>query len=113
MNQINKAHPFAEILHALADRKQIQHKFQERAKWVDSTEEDVGFLIANRTTAIFRVKPETRIGWINIYPMIEEQTGLGSYVYATQEEANKAASTTSSRIACIQITYTPGEGIES
>jgi hypothetical protein len=52
-------------------------------------------------------------GWVNIYPADnrKDQPGVGlEYTFkASREQANKDAA--SGRVACIQITYTKGQGL--
>jgi hypothetical protein len=70
----------------------------------------------------FRVKPEVITGWINIYPpeynmhkdTLAGVLGNSGGVYATKELAKTIHKNnhTIHRVACIQISYTPGEGLE-
>jgi hypothetical protein len=58
----------------------------------------------------WRIKPEVKEGWINIYSgRFKDRSG--SYIYPSKEEANKNSEGSNEYIACIKISYTDGEGL--
>lgn len=55
---------------------------------------------------------EPKMAWVNIYPLADNGYGytLNASVWPSREKA--ARWRTPGCIACVQITYTPGEGLE-
>jgi hypothetical protein len=107
-DQSTKPHPNAEILRAIADGKTVEWKDRGFVNWSEFnpySPSRLNWLITpNGSTDIqWRIKPEPITAWINLY-----QNGTGS-IWLTKEEADNCANI--NRIACIQISYTPGEGI--
>lgn len=92
------------ILQAWSEGKVLQCRStssNSNADWFDSKDFYTHSLVE------WRIKPEKKTGWINIYrdPLSYHATTL----FKTKEEADENASVV--RIACIQITYEPGEGL--
>lgn len=111
-NQMNReqAKALLPIIQAWAEGKEIQYSV-EANKWEVYT----GDQLPNITSTIleWRLKPEVKEGWINIYPenrtTPEGRIGFVGDIYNTQQEALQLRSNT--RIACVKITYTKGEGL--
>lgn len=102
-------HRWAEVLKALADGHTIQHKYFSGV-WEDYEPDPSAafsplYCLEHHS---WRIKPTTRIGWINIYPCNE----IGM-IHPNKEDADKAIvfGQQGDRIACIPITYTEGEGL--
>ncbi len=85
------------IMQAFADGKDIEYMSGSGA-WIACP--SPSWSISNN----YRIKPEPKTGWINVY------TGkLVSNIHSTKNDADDNA--THKRVACIQITYTEGEGL--
>lgn len=113
-------HPQADILRAIADGKTIQWKAArsediDEDKWEDLDPKYTLNCIAQYLGGKhhhFRIKPETKTGWIAIYPPgFSGPSGVTivSDMYQTKQLLEIAMS--DKPIAIIQITYTPGEGL--
>lgn len=112
-------HPYAEILRAIADGKQIQWAIGKTNEEIARSWEDVDPTSAiqclaqymGRKEHHFRIKPETKTGWIGI------AKGGGTWgVCKTKEELIKFLQDHNWLEACaaiIEITYTPGEGLDA
>lgn len=108
---MNKRHKWADVLIAIAEGRPVQCWSNCNDDWLDCTvTENVNPL--TKPYHEWRVKPEKKIGWINIYyPDSEDEMFRPSaYIYPTQEEAIAKASRID-RIACIQIEYEEGQGL--
>jgi len=98
-------HRWADVIIAWAEGKEIQSRYMAPgAAWTDhkcpTSTQSASFMPAfNDVEYLWRVKPETKTGWINIYPSIH------------RDRATADRGATERRIACIQITYTEGEGL--
>jgi hypothetical protein len=106
-------HRWAEVIKAWAEGKEIEYKCAPRPwKTYDQNgSDDNGFSPAfNEPILEWRIKPETKTGWINLYNSYRAGIYAGSTIYKTREAA-LAGEMTVMRIACIQITYTEGEGL--
>ncbi len=94
----NRAKQLLPLIKAFSEGKKIQYKSQD--VWVDIDRpgwcDDV----------VYRVKPEPKTVWINIYPDL-----IGGIGHETKELADEAATFHETRVACIQITYAEGEGL--
>lgn len=105
-------HKHAEILKALAEGKTIQYKNVHCDNvWRDMPYTTVGdvwnsLCLGKDTSFSFRVKPEKKKGWINIYPTNQ----CSEKVHATKEAAT-IADGAEWRIACIEIEYDEGQGL--
>lgn len=113
-------HRWAEVIHAWADGKEIQFRHTNLPVpadcWVDYSDSTSQYGPWETTKEWeWRIKPEAKTGWINIYPqMLRTKIGLNydwdyAGVWDTREMADQARRDTC--IACIQITYTEGEGL--
>lgn len=110
-------HPHAEILRAIADGKEIESRLIKLGitggvgRWEDDLSLAAVFARMTSTDTQyryeFRIKPEIKTGWINLFQNGKEIYTAG--IWDTKEEANNCTAT---RIACIPIQYTPGEGLE-
>jgi hypothetical protein len=94
----DRARELLPIIQAYAEGKEIECMPEDGDRWFISS--SPSWSISNK----YRIKPEPKTGWINIYPK-----SLVSNSCRSKEEADEAAGT--DRIACIQITYTEGEGL--
>jgi hypothetical protein len=111
-------HPFLHIIEAIAEGKEVQ--------FINKSLGNVGFwrdlsdVVSNAARADlhvylvkaaehleWRVKPVTVTGWVNVYPCGE----LSVEIHASKSEADEYA--TDRRIACIEITYTEGQGLDT
>jgi hypothetical protein len=102
-------HPYADLLTAVALGAQLQAKRSEDRLWEDTSAAhflmNVAHAFPDGTLAYeFRIKPETKIVWLNIY-------SDASRVRAHDTRSAADLYSSFDRIACIQITYTPGEGL--
>lgn len=105
-----KEHPYADILRAIADGKEIETRRPTDMKWEECRS---GYFFVNYTNSDieFRIKPEVKTGWIGIYSYnnISGRLSLISDMYESKEQVINNAS--SELEAVIQISYTPGEGL--
>lgn len=110
-------HPHAEVIKAWADGKTIQYKLTAPdpfcthpvGVWTDWREILVPPPV-NITIYEWRIKPEQKTGWINVYEETEYLTSIG-LVYPDRQKALDNRDTAKKHIACIEITYTEGEGL--
>ena len=102
---MRERHKNADVIIAFAEGKTIQHKYADRG-WLDYTEGESTFTPINCSKGYeWRIKPDKKKGWINIYG----HNCLGRYVFATKPSADAAHSGISAtRIACIEIEYEEG-----
>lgn len=127
MTQENNAtkgqHPHADILRAIADGKTIQWKYDKSEDKDSYVWEDLQPTHAlaclsqygGRNNYHFRVKPETITGWIRIYSNAGAHFPV-EFIHKFREDALKGfeedmGNKKYTPVACIQITYTPGEGL--
>lgn len=110
-------HPNAEILRAIAEGKEVQWKNTNASgKWHDlylvgrREEAAIICLLQGADHLQWRIKPEKKTGWINVYVSEHIATSRHAIIWDTKQEADKNADH-NSRIACIQITYEEGEGL--
>lgn len=85
------------IVQAFAEGRVIQAKYDDDGAWIDTDSPSFYDCVE------YRIKPETKTGWVNIYAL-----GV-AYGYSSKKEAEDQADP--KRIACIQIIYTEGEGL--
>jgi len=92
------------VIEAFRNGKQVQYRLPSVPSgwaWSDSTNPDFSLGVD------YRIKPEPKKMWVNVYP------GPDNSVYGavrfTRENADIAANT--KRIACVEVTYTEGEGL--
>lgn len=106
--QSTKRHPNADVIIAWAEGAALQYKRKD-IPWTDYIPFPKDTPEFNATEMQWRVKPETKIGWVAI--------GYSSVTDAVYENTKKAAITAFklrfdyTPMACIQITYTEGEGL--
>ena len=86
--QLRQEDAYREIKQAYADGKPIQYKYNDA--WLDSNAPDFIEL-----PECYRVKPEPRVWWMNVY-----KDGYGA-AHRTSSDANNAAN--SSRVACVKV----------
>lgn len=91
------------ILQAYAEGKEIQFLHSNKG-WVSCPDSPYW-----EDNVLYRIKPEKKTGWINLYGDCQMKSGHHFTVYPTKEIADHAAG--ESRIACIQIEYSEGEGL--
>lgn len=89
------------LIQAWVEGKTIQVK-STSGEWNDYVEGDS--ICWDALNYERRIKPEMKTGWINIYP------GYSSSAFSTKKTADTLANL--DRIACIQISYYEGEGLE-
>jgi hypothetical protein len=94
-------HKWADVIIAYAEGKEIQCRVLETDPW-HRAETIQGI---DNNLIQFRIKPEVKTGWINIYPET-----INPIFYSSKKDADYHA--VNHRIACIQISYTEGEGLE-
>jgi hypothetical protein len=110
-------HPHADIFRAIADGKTIQWKAAksldiDKDTWEDIPETHVLQCLAQylgRNNHHFRIKPETKTGWIILSNI--KSGRFSSCVYPTKQEAELVAAECEDIEAIKEITYTPGEGL--
>ena len=106
-------HRWAEVIKAWAEGKTIQCRSVDMigSKWADSdpSNDTMYGPWHNRKDLEWRIKPEVKTGWITIHNYGGESYA-GNTIYESQQLANKTTAHTGV-IACIPITYTPGEGL--
>ncbi len=87
-------HPNAELIIAFLQGEYLQYRWkEEQGCWSD-------LKIFDNPNWEFRIKPKAVSGWLNV---------CSDIIHDTKEEADSRARFY--RTACIQITYTPGEGL--
>ncbi len=85
------------IIQAYAEGRTIQYMKHE--KW-----DDLAPHVSFNSTGKYRIKPEKKIGWINIYGR-----GVGSVFHQSKQHADEYQ--LHNRLACIKIEYEEGEGL--
>lgn len=108
---------WAEVIKAWADGKMIQFKVGNVWATYNPTKHAAGPWNCGSAYQ-WRIKPEAKTGQINIYPPNEYSADKEccSTIHTNKELANFSANMFTDqeeieRIACIQITYTEGEGL--
>ena len=104
----NTQHRWAEVIKAWADGKEIQVWSNCNDNWLDWT--DTSRVPDFNNSREWRIKPEAKTGWINIYKSDYDGIYAGNTIYETKEAA-PTGRFAAERIAYIQITYTEGEGL--
>jgi hypothetical protein len=105
---MDSARENAEVIKAWADGKIIQYiplySESDPADWVDFNVESEGAWGPWSCAPEYqwRIKPETKTIWVNVYP----STACG---HQTKQQADRRAA--NNRLACVQVTYTEGEGL--
>lgn len=101
------------VITAWIEGKNVQFKYRDTDGWTEWQDYDYSPDVQIDSHPAFdsnvhkwRIKPEVKKGWINIYPNLS----VSSCVYVSKEEAGKVFGAPD-RIACIKITYTEGEGL--
>lgn len=113
MSTTNKPHPHAEVIKAWADGKTIQFRLTKLTPlcddpvgvWTDFTE-PLQLPAVHWQNYEWRIKPEQKTRWINIY----KDTFEAALIYPDKQSAK--LNRDRDCIACIEITYTEGEGLE-
>ena len=114
-NQQPTPHRWAEVIKAWADGKTVQYRDDVDEQWFDHNIHhpewyDYRPLAWTDDRGEWRIKPERKTGWINIYhPPFSAAIRTGVHVHADKASADREAP--GSRIACIQISWTEGEGL--
>lgn len=114
-------HKWADVIIAFAEGKEIQFKnISLDSTYPDWTDTKCLYGI-NYEYLQWRVKPEKKTGWINIYPKEynffnyedckDRVMGNSGGVYTDRGMADKADAESGKRIACIQIEYEEGQGL--
>ena len=109
MNQ-SKRHKWADVLIAWAEGKEIQLKtvYSSNESWNSYNGKQIPDLDSDEV--MWRIKPEVKTGWVNIF---SENPYVGG-IFNTKRAADihhDEYSYSQNRIACIQISYTEGEGL--
>lgn len=103
------------IIQAFAEGKTIQQysSISPERGWVDYKEyHDWNIWVADDKVYKWRIKPEKKKGWVNIYPYSQQPNKYAGDVvgiYNTKELADAGA--VLNRVACIEIEYEEGEGL--
>lgn len=108
-------HPFLHIIEAIAEGKEVQWINKSagiNGVWNDlssaNTHSDLyQYLVEAADHIDWRVKSVPVTGWINVYP----DYACSREIYASKEDADDHASP--SRIACVKVTYTEGQGLDT
>ncbi len=97
-------HPYAEILHAIAEGVPVEWKSVGNGRWY-LFDDDRDTLPFKKDKREWRIKPQPRTGtfWANIYPEIVAS------IWSTREDADHYSA--ESRIACVEVKWTEGEGL--
>ncbi len=99
-------HPFAEILIAIAEGKEVEYKYMYNWYTFDYTADDFPGV---QKGCEWRIKPKIvkQKVWINIY-----DNCTSGILHESKEKADENASPT--RIACVEVDfeYVPGQGLE-
>lgn len=109
-NSTPQPHKWAEVIKAWADGHAIQWRWNDTGaeeRWQDNVIYTTVPDFSN-TNKDWRVKPQAKTGWINIYAGGWPEPGS---IFMTAEEAKQERDASRVCIACIQITYTEGEGL--
>lgn len=91
---MNTAKERLEQLNALSNGKTLQYFSQGSGKWHDSRNSLATMLDVGLTEVLYRVKPEPRVIYINVYKKFK------SGPFESQEMADKAALNT--RLECVR-----------
>lgn len=98
MSDLNTVEEAIEVLQALREGKQVQFFLETSNSWVDSMHVVPSQnLLPNFTDCKYRVKPEPREFYINIY---SNNNGL---IYNTQKEAEDICGDTGKTIKVIEV----------
>lgn len=99
-------HKHADCIIAWAEGKQIQIQNLD-GTWFDFR----GTIPQWHEDVNYRVKPEKKKGWINIYRLHESARthGYGGQIY--QDKHDAAPGWPRGRVACIEIEYEEGQGL--
>ena len=108
-------HRWAEVIKAWADGKEIQWRYVEPGNnWVtySSADRPSTMLFSADQSCEWRIKPETKTGWIIIY----NDNTLSKLIHETEERCRYMSICANGGIAAniaaiIPITYTEGEGL--
>jgi len=100
---MNKPHKWAEVIKAWAEGREIQCRFIGGG-WPWDTFVREGMPSFDHSELEWRVKPVTRVLWMNIY----DDDAIISHF--TKEEADLECD--DGRIACVRVEFTEGEGLE-
>ena len=104
-----KRHPHADVLIAIAEGREVQFRYRPDLAWIAyDFNYDATPLSAHERE--WRVKPQKLKRWVNIY------ANLIAGSFETKAAADKAASigqiAQMGRIACIEIEFEEGEGLD-
>lgn len=91
------------IIRAYLDGKQIEWACKDKEDWT-TFEGKLGDLDDVNDWFKFRIVPEKKMLYINVYPHDET-----TYGYYSREKADKAAG--KARIACVEVEYKAGQGL--
>jgi len=112
-------HPFLHIIEAIAEGKEVQFFNKSMGScgvWRDlssitstaSRTDLYEYLIkAAEEHLDWRIKPITVTGWINVYP----DKFVSREIYPSKDDADNHSHP--SRIACVEVTYTEGQGLDT
>lgn len=91
------------ILDAWAEGKTIQYRRINRTDWLDLKGTEINIEYTNNQGCEFRIKPEPREFWVNVYkPALGEDGPIDNItIYPTKTEADRGAH--SSRLECIKV----------
>lgn len=108
-----KAKALLPVITGWLEGKEIQYRLIQINKtwspWITYTTVENSDPAFDNELSQWRIKPEVKEGWINIYPPKGDRMDHIRSGYISKADADNAAAPT--RIACIKITYTEGEGL--
>lgn len=106
-------HKWYDVIVAWAEGKTIQYKDVRVAgttSWNDVPA--MGTPRFDEIRCDWRVKPERKVGWINIYRTSDGQDTVGK-LHSTKEDALIFSKSSSCIVACVKLSYIEGEGLDA
>lgn len=101
---MTQRHKWADVLIAYAEGRKVQVRHLGDTEWVTT-----GNLASiNHPNYEYRIKPEKKTGWVNIYKGDYMRVGQ---VYCSRTDADNGSDSSVERLACIQIQFEEGEGL--
>lgn len=99
-------HPYAEILHAIADGVPVQFR-SDGSAWVDFKLELHAPPTA-KTWFEWQIKPQPKTGtfWVNVL-----ERGVSAVTWDSRQSADNNIPHGLTRIACVEVHWTEGEGL--
>ena len=95
------------IIKAWGEGKEIQYFNSITKTWGNIGVDNPSFTMPDDK---YRIAPEKKKGWINIYKNSTGCDATGGYIYQSKEAADMTP-TSFDRVACIEIEYEEGQGL--